>query len=123
MLHEYHKAISQGGLKAEFAYLDSSDQFFWVPPGYQSALDFDSVKNILLRNDLSMEQVDFHWEELELFVLSPKIVNFTGIVGGQMLDTAENNSLVNIIESGTCIQREDGWKLLCGQSALLSNPL
>ena len=119
MLHAYHKAIAQNGLKAEFAYLDSSEQFFWVPPGYTSALDFDSVKSILLQNDKAMEQVDFHWEELELFVLSPKIVNFTGIVGGQMLDTAGVASPVHIIESGSCIKRKDGWKLLSGQSALL----
>jgi len=119
MLFDYHEAISLGGLKAEFAYLDSSDQFFWVPPGYHSALNFDSVRNILLYNDRSMKQVDFHWDELELFVLSPKIVNFTGIVRGQMIDTANVTSPVHIIESGTCIKREDGWKLLSGQSALL----
>ena len=123
MLHAYHQAIAQDGLKAEFAYLDSSEQFFWVPPGYTSALDFDSVKSILLQSDKAMQQVDFHWEKLELFVLSPKIVNFTGIVGGQMLDTAGLNSPVNIIESGTCIQRADGWKLLSGQSALLPTSL
>ena len=119
MLHQYHEAISQEGLEGEFPYLDSTEQFFWVPPAYTSALDFDSVKSILLQNDKAMKQVDFHWEKLELFVLSPKIVNFTGIVGGQMLDTAGILSPVNIIESGTCIKREDGWKLLSGQSALL----
>ncbi|MEL6256301.1 MAG: hypothetical protein AAFR87_30130 [Bacteroidota bacterium] len=68
-----------------------------------------------------MKQVDFHGKELKLFVLSPKIVNFTRKVGSQMIDTGNVNSPVQLIESGSCIKREDGWKLHSEQSAMLFN--
>ena len=47
MFDLYHSAISREGLVGEFDYLDDSEDFFWVPPGYTSPLDFDSVKTIL----------------------------------------------------------------------------
>ena len=47
MLQQYHEAIKSGGLTAEFDYLDESKEFFWVPPGYQSALSYDSVRAII----------------------------------------------------------------------------
>ena len=36
-LYDYVGAIKQKGLTAEFKFLDSSADFFWVPPGYSSA--------------------------------------------------------------------------------------
>ena len=50
MLDNYHKDIGRDGLTAEFKYLDQSSDFFWVPPGYQTALSYDSVKTILETN-------------------------------------------------------------------------
>ena len=47
MLLAYHEAIEKDGLTAEFNYLDNSSAFFWIPPGYQQALKYDSVRNIL----------------------------------------------------------------------------
>lgn len=117
MFQRYHEAISKDGLTAEFAYLDSSSDFYWVPPGYHTPLSYDSVHSILMANAPSFTQVDFHWESLKLFPLSKNIVNFSGVVGGTMLDTAGNNVEVSLIESGTCIRRPDGWKLLSGQTA------
>ncbi|MEM6348677.1 MAG: hypothetical protein AAF927_32635 [Bacteroidota bacterium] len=120
MLQDYHAAIDKGGLKAEFAYLDSSRQFFWVPPGYESALDFDSVKTILLQNAKAMKQVTFKWETLSIYPLSHELATFQGIVTGNMKDTSNTDFPVHILESGTLIKRPDGWKLLSGQSANLN---
>ena len=119
MLDDYHNAIKNGGLTAEFPYLDQSSDFFWVPPGYRSALTFDSVKIILEQNAKAFQAIEFHWDTLQLFPLSSEIVNYSGIVSGSMTDTAGIKSRVSIIESGTIIKRQDGWKLLSGQSAVL----
>jgi len=119
MLSDYHADINKEGLTAEFLYLDNSSDFFWVPPGYTSALNYDSVRSILEKNAKSLSTVKLKWDTLQIFPLSNKIANYTGIVNGQMIDTAGIESNVLIIESGTLIKRGDGWKLLSGQSAIL----
>ncbi|MEO9849501.1 MAG: hypothetical protein ABJE80_13940 [Reichenbachiella sp.] len=119
MLADYHDDIAESGLTAEFKYLDQSDDFFWVPPGYNSALNYDSVKTILEKNALAFQSISFQWDTLRIFPLSYEIANYTGIVVGQMVDTSGVASKVSIIESGTLIRRKSGWKLLSGQSAVL----
>jgi hypothetical protein len=119
MLDAYHSDMTREGLMAEFKYLDSTDTFFWVPPGYQSALDYDSVRAILEANARAYRSVVFSWDTLQIFPLSNTIATYSGIVNGEMTDTTEQKIRVSIIESGTIIKRADGWKLLCGQSAVL----
>ena len=121
MLHQYHDAIAEGGLMAEFDYLDSSDDFFWVPPGYQSALNYDSVRSIIEQNSQQFSQVTFSWDTLDIKPLHYSLASFTGIVSGIMIDTAATRTHIRIIESGTLIKRADGWKLLNGQSSLLND--
>ncbi|PNQ73789.1 hypothetical protein C1T31_05500 [Hanstruepera neustonica] len=116
MFDNYHEAIKQNGLPAEFDYLDDSDDFFWVPPGYKSVIKYDSIKSILIQNNKSIQSISFEFETLEIFPLSPEIANYSGIVKGKMIDTANATSNFKIIESGTLIKRTDGWKLLNGQS-------
>ncbi len=120
MLDSYHKAIKENGLTAEFNYLDHSNDFFWVPPGYTSALTYDSVKTILETNATLFNKVEFHWDTLQVFPLTNEIANYFGIVGGVITDTSGQNTKVVIIESGTIIKRPDGWKLLSGQSTNLT---
>ena len=117
MFDDYHEAIKKDGLKGEFKFLDQSEEFFWVPPGYSSALYYDSIAAILSANDAFFQSIEFHWDTLNVFPLSNTIANYTGIVCGTMVDTIGNSSTVSIIETGIVIKREDGWKLLSGQSA------
>jgi len=119
MFDNYHADIKAGGLTAEFAYLDSSADFFWVPPGYKAALSYDSVKTILEGNALLFQEVDFRWDTLQVFPLSNEIATYTGIVKGEMTDTTGVVAKMRLIESGTLIKREGDWKLLSGQSAVL----
>ncbi len=120
MFGNYHNDIRQDGLTAEFKYLDQSTDFFWVPPGYKSTLSYDSVRKILEINAKSFQTIEFNWDTLQVFPLSDKIANYSGIVKGSMIDTSGIRSSVIIIESGTVIKRSDGWKLLSGQSAILN---
>lgn len=122
MLIDYHSEINKEGLLAEFKFLDSSNQFYWVPPGYESALSYDSVRSILIQNAKTLKFVTFEWQSLKVFPLKHDIGSYTGIVHGKMTDTAGLFSEMQIIASGTVIRREDGWKLLNGQSALLNTP-
>ena len=119
MLKQYHDAVEVGGLTAEFEYLDQSEEFFWVPPGYHEALNYDSVRSILEQNSKAIEKVSFSWERLTVLPLSDEIASYNGIVVGNMTDTTGQQSDVRIIESGVVIKRSSGWKLLSGQSAVL----
>lgn len=116
MFDDYFSAIKEGGLSAEFDYLDDSEDFFWVPPGYQSALSYDSVKNVLTANGPQFQSIEFEWKSLRVIPLSATLGTYTGIVSGIMTDTAGVTIKVALIESGTIIKRQDGWKLLSGQS-------
>jgi len=119
MLHNYHRDIAGEGLTAEFKYLDPSENFFWAPPGYGTAISYDSVRRILEQNAPTVKLALFSWDTLKVFPLSKKIASFTGIVTGKIVDTQDVESVVRMIESGTLIKRNDGWKLLSGQTALL----
>ena len=120
MFNNYHSDIKADGLKAEFKYLDESSDFFWVPPGYESTLTYDSVKSILEITHQSFKSVQFRWETLQIFPLSDEIANYSGIVRGIMTDTSGVINTMRIIESGTVIKRPEGWKILSGQSAILN---
>ena len=120
MFNDYHNDIKVDGLIAEFNYLDESSDFFWVPPGYNSALSYDSVKSILELNHQSFQSIEFSWDTLQIFPLSDKIASYSGIVHGIMTDTSGLVNTVRIIESGTVIKRGSSWKILNGQSATLN---
>lgn len=119
MLHEYHGAIEEGGLKAEFDYLDSTDEFFWIPPGYQAALDYDSVEAVLRARDPN-EGIELHWDTLKVTPLRNDLAQFYGTISMATTDTAGNVTNGNLVETGLVVKRSDGWKLLSGQSAFFS---
>lgn len=121
MFDNYHKDVAAGGLKAEFKYLDSTANFYWVPPGYNMPLSYDSVKQILIENDKALAKLTLHWDTLRIMPLTNDLVNYTGIVKGQMKDTSGATYQLAIIESGIVTRRANGWKLLCGQSANIEN--
>ena len=120
MLKDYHHDIQRDGLLAEFKYLDSTDQFFWIPPGYASSLSYDSVRKILEVNASFVRQADFQWDTLQVVPLSEEFATYSGIVIGKITDTSGVITLSKILESGTLIKRGDGWKLLSGQSVELN---
>ncbi len=66
MLTNYHDAVRQGGLLAEVDYLDQSDNFFWVSPGYDSTLHYDSVKAILDISAKTVVSLNLDWEVLKI---------------------------------------------------------
>lgn len=119
MLHAYQKDIKEQGLVAEFKYLDSSDSFFWVPPGYRSALSFDSVAAILRRNAPAISSIENSFESLQVFPLSKEVATYTCRLRSVTTDTAGKISTVFFIETGVVVRKRGHWKLLSGQTSLL----
>ncbi len=116
MFDNCHNDIVKNGLKAELKYLDASSDFFWVPPSYNTALNYNAVKKILLSNSKSISYIEFSWETIEIFPITNKIANYSGIVKVVEINTANKHMAFRILESGTLIKRKDGWKFLSGQS-------
>ena len=123
MLKDYQNAIKENGLLAEFKFLDQSDEFFWVPPRIDRALNYGEVADILTINAGRYQWIDNQWVKLEIFPLAPDIATYYGLVTSAMLDTAGQVSRFRLIESGTVIKRENGWKILCGQTSIVEEEL
>jgi hypothetical protein len=106
-------------LLAEFNYLDSSAEFFWVPPGHTSPLNFDSVSHILRKSAPQWKTINNRWDTLRIIPLSNELATYTGILQSSMTDTAGAELNFKMIETGVLIKRKDGWKLLHGQTGMV----
>lgn len=118
-LHRYHDAIRQNGLTAEFEFLDSSEDFFWIPPGFEQSLSYDSVSAILQLNANGFISISNHWDELNVVPLSEDYASYAGKLSSVSTDTSGHRATIRLIESGIMVRRNTGWKLLCGQTALI----
>jgi len=116
MLDEFETHIERDGLMAEFAFLDSSDDFFWVPPGFSSALSYDSVRTIVSLNAQNTRSIGMSWDSLRIVPLSASLAAYTGVLSWSSADTTGVESRAKLIETGVAVRREGGWKLLCGQT-------
>ncbi len=118
MLRNYSDDIRSKGLLAEFAFLDSSADFFWVPPGSSSALSYNTVASMIRSNALLYQSVENSWDTLRIFPLTPDLAGYTGKLSSIMIANSGKVTKVSLVETGLVIRRRNGWKLLCGQTAL-----
>lgn len=118
-LLDYCSDIKTSGLLAEKNYLDSSADFFWIPPGSASALSYDAIWSMIKKNAAMYSLVDNSFEELKVRSLSHWLAAYTGRLHSVMTDTANCTNTYMLIETGVLIKRNEGWKLLCGQTDLL----
>jgi hypothetical protein len=121
-LNNYYNDIRKSGLTAELNYLDSSKDFFWVPPGFTSAISYDSVASILQRNAMVFQSVDNSFDTLVIVPLSKDIATYTARLKSTMTLINGKSSTLTMLETGTMIKRKTGWKLLCGQTTMVNKP-
>jgi hypothetical protein len=119
MMHNYYKEVKKNGLTAEFKYLDNSPDFFWVPPGYSSAISYDSVAIILNQNAPALKSADNYFETLRIIPLDRNIAIYTARIRSTVIDTGGKVSRFSLVESGVVIKRKDGWKFLSGQTSIV----
>src|SRR5690349_13934007 len=75
-IDNYYNDIRKQGLLAEFNYLDSSGQFFWVPPGYLNYAGYDSIAAAIRRNAASLKLVDNRYDSLLIIPLTTEYAQF-----------------------------------------------
>src|SRR5678815_3144029 len=110
-LENYYKDVNAEGPMAEFRYLDSTDMFSWLPPGFAGPIGFDSVRTILLQNAASGVRSIASWDSLEIFPESNDKARYTG----KITFIAEGDT-VHMSEEGHVIRRADGWKMVTGKT-------
>ena len=118
MLEAYGDAMRHDGLLGEFPFLDTSDAFFWVPPGYAGPIGIDSVHAVLRRNAPGLRHIDPRWNELRIEPLGERHALYTGSLRLESISMKGDTSIIRLLETGLVVKRPDGWKLLGGQSAL-----
>lgn len=123
MLLNYVSDIKEKGLTAEFDYLDNSSDFFWAPPGYGRAISYDSIATILTTNADHFESIENSYDSLSIIPLKNDLAAYTAIITSTVIDVDGSESTVRLIETGVVIKRNNGWKLLSGQTSLIApNP-
>ena len=123
MLDKYFETIASEGLMGEFKFLDSSDEFYWVPPGFNSPITYDSVRKILVQSAGMFQSVENTWDTLKIYPLTASLPKYTGRLRSIIVDTAGRRTSMRLVETGIVIKREDGWKLLSEQTSLLPSYL
>jgi hypothetical protein len=120
-LSNYYKDIKEKGLTAEFNYLDHSEDFFWVPPGFKSAISYDSVVIILKSTAPKFSLIDNRFDTLTIVPLSKTLAAYTGKIRSVMKDTSGQEKTYLLLETGIMIKRENTWKILNGQTAMIND--
>ncbi|MFM9945667.1 MAG: hypothetical protein ACKVQB_10595 [Bacteroidia bacterium] len=118
-LTNYSRDVKQAGLMAELKYLDSSADFFWVPPGYKSAILYDSVAKILRMNAPLFKSIDNSYKTLTIIVVSKRVATYNALLHSVSVNTSGKVYESDLIETGVLIKRPTGWKLLSGQTSIL----
>lgn len=115
-LYQYYEDISVSGLTAEIPYLDSSTDFFWVPPGYDEPIFYDSVVSYIRQNAPLFQNIINKWDTLRIYPLTKELASYTGVLLSTVTDTTGITETYPLIETGVMIKRDNGWKLLNGQT-------
>jgi hypothetical protein len=118
-LSDYAADIRKNGLTAELNYLDSSADFFWVPPGYASPITFDSVAAILRLRAPAYQEIDNVWDTLQVMPLTNELASYTGRLKSTMTDTAGHSATYTLVETGLMVKRGGTWKLRSGQTSVV----
>jgi hypothetical protein len=118
-IDNYYNDIRKQGLLAELKYLDSTKQFFWIPPGYMNYVSYDSVAAAIRRNAPGMKSLNNHYDSLLIVPLSSDHAQFAMRTISVSVDTAGDSTTTAFIESGVMVKRKDGWKFLSGHTSIL----
>jgi len=119
-LINYANDVKAKGLTAEFNYLDSSSDFFWVPPGFSSAISYDSVASILNQSVSHYKTVDNTYVTLKVLALSRRLATYHARINSVITDNLGKVSVMKLMETGLLIKRPNGWKLQSGHTTILT---
>lgn len=121
VLEAYHAEICREGLLAEFAYLDSSADFHWQPPGSTIEIGYDSVTKAIRQNAMVIDSTCGHWLELNVDAVSWDSARYIGVIEIWTRMANAETSIASLNEEGLMVKRKEGWKLLSGRTELVAD--
>lgn len=121
MFLAYDDSVRKLGINGEFFFLDNSDQFYWVPPGYKYALHYDSIARILHEFAPQYKYIDNSWDDLQIMALSEKYASFNGLINSYIITIDNDTIITKLSETGIVVKRENDWKFLSGQTVIVGN--
>ena len=118
-IDNYYNELRKGGLAAELKYLDSSNQFFWVPPGYMNYANYNVISAAIKRNAVLLKSIDNRYDSLLIIPLTKEYAQFVMRTISTTIRANGDSIKSAFIESGVMVRRKDGWKFLSGQTSIL----
>src|SRR5688572_9650058 len=118
-LQQYHRDIEKEGVLAELKYLDSTKQFSWMAPGFNSALNYDSVVSILKIMQPLYSKIQHSWDSLTVTPQSESEAIYAGTIHSILTNQQGQSDTMKLKEEGVLVRRNDGWKLLTGKTRLI----
>jgi hypothetical protein len=118
-IDSYYSDIRKEGMLAGLKYMDSSSQFFWVPPGYLNYTGYDSIAAAIRRNAASFKSISNRYDSLLVIPLTDRYANFVMRTISTTVGAAGDTSRTAFIESGVMVKKDDRWKFLSGQTSVL----
>ena len=115
----YYNDIRKQGLLAELKYLDSSAQFFWVPPGYLNYAGYNSIAAAIKENAATLKSIDNRYDSLLIVPLTDNYAQFAVRTISTAVTATGDSSRTAFIESGVMVKRKGGWKFLSGKTSIL----
>lgn len=118
-IDNYYKELRKDGLVSELKYLDSSSQFFWVPPGYMNYANYSVIAAAIKRNAALLKSIDNRYDSLLIIPLTNDYAQFVMRTVSTTIRADGDSIKSAFIESGVMVRRKDGWKFLSGQTSVL----
>jgi len=118
-IDNYYNELRKEGLAAELKYLDSSNQFFWVPPGYMNYANYNVIAAAIKRNAALLKSIDNRYDSLLIIPLTKEYAQFVMRTISTTIRADGDSIKSAFIESGVVVRRKDGWKFLSGQTSIL----
>jgi len=119
MFSAYDDAVRKNGIEGEFAFLDKSEQFYWVPPGYEYAIHYDSIAKILKSVAPKLRYIDNTWDTLYIMPLTDNYASFNGVINSYVITSTNDTTITKLSETGLVIKRGKHWKFLSGQTIII----
>jgi len=118
-IDSYNNDIRKEGLRGQLKYLDSSKNFFWVPPGYLNYANYDTIVSAIGRHASSLKSIDNRYDSLLIIPLTDEYAQFVMRTISNSVTAGGDTIRSAFIESGVMVKRKEGWKFLSGQTSLL----
>jgi len=121
-LKNYYDDVEHNGLNAEFKYLDSSNDFYWIPPGFDHPIGYDSIALMIRENATSFVQVKNRFDSLDVKVHNRDTASYVAVISSESTTSSGEEYGGILREKGVMIKRKGGWKLLHGETKSLLTP-